>query len=237
MKISENTSVSMPIRNMLMIIGGVVAGVIAYTELTGRLTSLETSRELFEADLLKKSEQLPTDQEQYMLIEDLYKTTEKLEETQEQNMTNKVNIEFLRDQLDKALNDIEDLKDKVRANGKISENTSVSMPIRNMLMIIGGVVAGVIAYTELTGRLTSLETSRELFEADLLKKSEQLPTDQEQYMLIEDLYKTTEKLEETQEQNMTNKVNIEFLRDQLDKALNDIEDLKDKVRANGKSAH
>ena len=119
---------------------------------------------------------------------------------------------------------------------KISENTSVSMPIRNMLMIIGGVVAGVIAYTELTGRLTSLETSRELFEADLLKKSEQLPTDQEQYMLIEDLYKTTEKLEITQEQNMTNKVNIEFLKAQLEKALNDIEDLKDKVRANGKSA-
>jgi succinate dehydrogenase/fumarate reductase flavoprotein subunit len=104
-------------------------------------------------------------------------------------------------------------------------------------MIIGGVVAGVIAYTELTGRLTSLETSRELFEADLLKKSEQLPTDQEQYMLIEDLYKTTEKLEITQEQNMTNKVNIEFLKAQLEKALNDIEDLKDKVRANGKSAH
>ena len=120
---------------------------------------------------------------------------------------------------------------------KISENTSVSMPIRIMLMIIAGVVAGVIAYTELTGRLTSLETSRELFEADLLKKSEQLPTDQEQYMLIEDLYKTVEKMEETQEQNMTNKVNIEFLREQLDKALNDIEDLKDKVRANGKSAH
>jgi len=89
----------------------------------------------------------------------------------------------------------------------------------------------------LTARLVSLETSRELFEADLLKKSEQLPTDQEQYMLIEDLYKTTEKLEITQEQNMTNKVNIEFLKAQLDKALNDIEDLKDKVRANGKSAH
>ena len=120
---------------------------------------------------------------------------------------------------------------------KISENTSVSMPIRNMLMIIGGVVAGVIAYTELTGRLTSLETSRELFEADLLKKSEQLPTDQEQYMLIEDLYKTTEKLEITQEQNMTNKVNIEFLKAQLEKTLADVEDLKDKVRANGKSAH
>ena len=54
---------------------------------------------------------------------------------------------------------------------KISENTSVSMPIRNMLMIIGGVIAGVIAYTELTARLVSLETSRELFENDLLKRS------------------------------------------------------------------
>ena len=120
---------------------------------------------------------------------------------------------------------------------KISENTSVSMPVKNMLMIIAGVVAGVFAYTEIMERLTSLETSRELFQADLLKKSEQLPTDQEQYMLIEDLYKTTEKLEITQEQNMTNKVNIEFLKAQLEKALNDVEDLKDKVRANGKSAH
>ena len=117
MKLSENTSVSMPIRNMLMILGGVIAGVFAYTELTGRLTSLETSRELFQADLLKKSEQLPTDQEQYMLIEDLYKTVEKLQDTQEQNMTNKVNIEFTKKQLEKALRDIEKLKDKVRENG------------------------------------------------------------------------------------------------------------------------
>ncbi len=119
---------------------------------------------------------------------------------------------------------------------KISENTSVSMPVKNMLMIIAGVVAGVFAYTEITARLTSLETSRELFQADLLKKSEQLPTDQEQYMLIEDLYKTTEKLEITQEQNMTNKVNIEFLKAQLEKTLNDVEQLKDKVRANGNGA-
>ena len=117
MKISENTSVSMPIRNMVMIIAAVAMGVFAYTEVTARLTSLETSRELFENDLLKKSEQLPTDQEQYMLIEDLYKTTEKLEITQEQNMTNKVNIEFLKAQLEKTLADVEDLKDKVRANG------------------------------------------------------------------------------------------------------------------------
>jgi len=120
---------------------------------------------------------------------------------------------------------------------KISENTSVSMPVKNMLMIIAGVVAGVFAYTEITARLTSLETSRELFQADLLKKSEQLPTDQEQYMLIEDLYKTTEKLEITQEQNMTNKVNIEFLKAQLEKTLDDVEQLKDKVRANGNGSH
>ena len=119
----------------------------------------------------------------------------------------------------------------------ISESAAVQMPMKTVASLILLVAAGVFAYTELTARLVSLETSRELFEADLLKKSEQLPTDQEQYMLIEDLYKTVEKMEETQEQNMTNKVNIEFLREQLDKALNDIEDLKDKVRANGKSAH
>ena len=120
---------------------------------------------------------------------------------------------------------------------KISENTSVSMPIRNMLMIIGGVVAGVIAYTELTGRLTSLETSRELFEADLLKKSEQLPTDQEQYMLLEAVFSDVEKLQKNQEQNMTNKVNIEFTQKQLEKLLTDVEKLKDKVRANGSYTH
>ena len=119
---------------------------------------------------------------------------------------------------------------------KVSEKTNVSMPIKNMIGIVVAVAMGVFAYTEVTSRLTSLETSRELFQADLLKKSEQLPTDQEQYMLIEDLYKTTEKLEITQEQNMTNKVNIEFLKAQLEKALTDVEQLKDKVRANGNGA-
>ena len=117
MKISENTSVSMPIRNMLMIIAGVVAGVIAYTELTGRLTSLETSRELFENDLLKKSEQVPVDQEQLFLLEDLYSSVEKIEIRIEDMMHNKVNIEFVTKQMEKALEDIEKLKDKVRANG------------------------------------------------------------------------------------------------------------------------
>ena len=117
MKVSENTSVSMPVKNMIGIVVAVAMGVFAYTEVTSRLTSLETSRELFQADLLKKSEQLPTDQEQFMLIEDLYKSTEKLEKTQEQNMTNKVNIEFLKQQLEKTLADVEQLKEKVRKNG------------------------------------------------------------------------------------------------------------------------
>ena len=120
---------------------------------------------------------------------------------------------------------------------KLSDNTAVSMPIKNMIGIVMAVAMGVFAYTEVTARLTSLETSRELFQADLLKKSEQLPTDQEQFMLIEDLYKSTEKLEITQEQNMTNKVNIQFLNKQLEKALIDIEKLKDKVRANGSGSH
>ena len=118
MKVNENTNVSMPIKNMIGIIVAVAMGIFAYTEVTARLTSLETSRELFQADLLKKSEQKPTDQEQFMLIESLYGDVEKLTENQEQNMTNKVNIEFLREQLNKALADIEELKDKVRENGK-----------------------------------------------------------------------------------------------------------------------
>jgi len=107
------------------------------------------------------------------------------------------------------------------------------MPMKTVASLIILVAMGVFAYTEVTARLTSLETSRELFNADLLKKSEQKPTDQEQFMLIEALYGDVEKLTVTQEQNMTNKVNIEFLKTQLEKALDDVEQLKDKVRANG----
>jgi hypothetical protein len=119
----------------------------------------------------------------------------------------------------------------------IGEEARVQMPMKTVASLIVLVAMGVLGYTELTSRLVSLETSRELFENDLLKKSEQVPVDQEQHFLLEDLYKSVEKMEETQEMNMTNKVNIEFLRDQLEKALNDIEDLKDKVRANGNGAH
>ena len=119
MNLKEGTMVSTDLKTILGIVAAVALGVFAYTELTARLVSLETSRELFQADLLKKSEQLPVDQEQLMLLEDLYKTVEKLEANQEQNMTNKVNIQFLREQLDKAMIDIEKLKDRQRefANG------------------------------------------------------------------------------------------------------------------------
>ena len=120
---------------------------------------------------------------------------------------------------------------------KVSENTNVAMPIKNMIGIIIAVAMGIFAYTEITARLTSLETSRELFQADLLKKSEQLPTDQEQFMLLEDLYKTVEKIETRIEDMMHNKVNIQFLQKQTEKLLEDVEVLKDKVRANGNGGH
>ena len=68
---------------------------------------------------------------------------------------------------------------------KVSEETAINMPIKNMIGIIIAVSMGIFAYTEVTARLTSLETSRELFQADLLKKSEQKPTDQEQFILSE----------------------------------------------------
>ena len=111
------------------------------------------------------------------------------------------------------------------------------MPMKTVASLILLVAAGVFAYTELTARLVSLETSRELFEADLLKKSEQLPTDQEQYMLLEAVFSDVEKLQKNQEQNMTNKVNIEFTQKQLEKLLIDVEKLKDKVRQNGSYGH
>ena len=117
MKVNENTKVSTDLKTILSIVAAVAIGVFAYTELTARLVSLETSRELFQADLLKKSEQKPTDQEQFMLLESVFEDVEKLIKNQEQNMTNKVNIEFLKQQLEKTLADVEEFKDKVRRNG------------------------------------------------------------------------------------------------------------------------
>jgi hypothetical protein len=115
----------------------------------------------------------------------------------------------------------------------ISESAAVQMPMKTVASLIVLVAAGVFAYTELTSRLVSLETSRELFENDLLKKSEQVPVDQEQLFLLEDLYQTVEKIEVRIEDMMHNKVNIQFIQKQTEKLLEDVEHLKDKVRANG----
>jgi hypothetical protein len=119
----------------------------------------------------------------------------------------------------------------------ISEEAAVQMPMKTVASLILLVAAGVFAYTELTARLVSLETSRELFENDLLKKSEQIPTDQEQHFLLEDLYKSVEQIETRIEDMMHNKVNIQFIQKQTEKLLVDVETLKDKVRANGNGTH
>ena len=115
----------------------------------------------------------------------------------------------------------------------ISEEAAVQMPMKTVASLIILVAMGVFAYTELTARLVSLETSRELFTNDLLKKSEQVPVDQEQLFLLEDLYQTVEKIEVRIEDMMHNKVNIQFIQKQTEKLLEDVEHLKDKVRANG----
>jgi hypothetical protein len=119
----------------------------------------------------------------------------------------------------------------------ISEEAAVQMPMKTVASLILLVAAGVFAYTELTARLVSLETSRELFENDLLKKSEQVPVDQEQLFLLEDLYKSVEQIETRIEDMMHNKVNIQFLQKNQEKVLEDLESLKDKVRANGNGTH
>ena len=115
----------------------------------------------------------------------------------------------------------------------IGEEARVQMPMKTVASLIVLVAMGVFAYTELTARLVSLETSRELFTNDLLKKSEQVPTDQEQHFLLEDLYKSVEQIETRIEDMMHNKVNIQFIQKQTEKLLEDVEILKDKVRANG----
>ena len=134
----------------------------------------------------------------------------------------------------------------------ISDNTAVSMPVRNMLAIIGAVAVGVWAYFGVLERITMLETKSQLAEKDitghverieneLIKNSEfrikwprgelgSPPADSEQFMMIEDLYGSVEKLEKTLDNMMNNKINIEFLQKQMDKVLTDIEKLKDADR-------
>ena len=134
----------------------------------------------------------------------------------------------------------------------ISDNTAVSMPVRNMLAIIGAVAVGVWAYFGVLERITMLETTSKLAEKDLNGHIERieteltansefrikwprgemgsLPADSEQFMMIEDIYGSLEKMQKQLDNMMNNKINIEFLQKQMDKVLADIEKLKDADR-------
>ena len=128
MKLNDNTSVAMPIRNLLSIIIAVAFGVWAYFGVIARLTQVETSLILTEKDLEKNTEfrikwprgdlgSLPADSEQYMLIEFMSEQVEAMQTEMESMMSNTVNINFLKDQVSKLQGDVEKLKDKVRQNG------------------------------------------------------------------------------------------------------------------------
>lgn len=99
---------------------------------------------------------------------------------------------------------------------KINENTNVSLPIRNLIALVGAVAIGVWAYFGIVERLNKLETSDTLFQADLLKKAEQEPKNLELYMLIEHLAGEIETIQKEIQESRYNKVNIDHLKEQVD---------------------
>ena len=124
---------------------------------------------------------------------------------------------------------------------KISEEASVQMPMKTVASLITLVAIGTWAYFGLIETQNKLLTKVELMSSDLEMNTEfrikwprgqlgSLPADSEQFMMIEDLYKQVDKLIKAIEDGMHNKVNIEFLTKQMNKALNDIEELKDSNR-------
>ena len=118
---------------------------------------------------------------------------------------------------------------------KVSDNTAISMPMRNLISIVITVAIGVWGYFGIVERVTRLETSDQLMSSDLLKKAEQTPKNLELFMLIEELYKQSDKHQELLDKNIHTQVKLDHIAIQLDKALTDIEKLKDKVRQNGNS--
>ena len=117
----------------------------------------------------------------------------------------------------------------------VSSNSKVSMPIFNLIGIIAMVGTVVMMYATITQRLTSLETSRELMSSDLLKASDQKTIDGEQYLILESAISDLEKLTNRVDEMMHNGVNISRMMKDIDRLRNDVETLKDKVRANGKN--
>ena len=123
----------------------------------------------------------------------------------------------------------------------ISEEAAVQMPMKTVASLIAMVAIGTWAYFGLHESLNQTQTKLELMSKDLEENTEfrikwprgqlgSLPADSEQFMMIEDLYKTTDKLNKHIESMALNKVNIEFLTKQMDKVLADIEKLKDSNR-------
>ena len=124
---------------------------------------------------------------------------------------------------------------------KISEEAAVQMPMKTVASLIAMVAIGTWAYFGIIETQNRISTTLELMEKDLKENTEfrikwprgqlgSLPADSEQFMMIEDLYKTTDKLNQHIESMALNRVNIEFLRKQMDKVLMDIEKLKDANR-------
>ena len=124
---------------------------------------------------------------------------------------------------------------------KISEEAAVQMPMKTVASLIAMVAIGTWAYFGIIETQNKLSTQVELMSKDLTENTDfrikwprgqlgSLPADSEQFMMIEDLYKTTEKVQKHIENMALNKVNIEFLRKQMDKVLEDIEELKDANR-------
>ena len=126
----------------------------------------------------------------------------------------------------------------------ISEEAAVQMPMKTVASLIALVAIGTWAYFGLHETLNKHSTQIELMQKDLVENTEfrikwprgqlgSLPADSEQFMMIEDLYKTTDKINKHVEDMALNKVNIQFLRTQMDKVLADIEKLKDANREIG----
>ena len=132
MRVSDNTAISMPMRNLLSILAAVGIGVWAYFGIIERLNTLETENTLMKSDLTKAVEfsikwprgelgSLPADSEQFLLIESLLVDVEDIEEEIKESRHNAVNILRLQKDVDKILEAIEKLKDKVRNNGNHSQ--------------------------------------------------------------------------------------------------------------------
>ena len=123
MKINDNTSIGLPLRNLIGLIAAIVVGAWFAFGVIERLNRLETKNQLFEKDLLEASKQTPIDQEQFMLLEHISEGLEKLTERVDDMMNNKVNINRLQMDVERLRIDTEKLKDSVRANiGKLNGN-------------------------------------------------------------------------------------------------------------------